>query len=70
MKAVAKHSAPLAQATVDCGAIEALVACLEDFDPGVKEAAAWCLGYISSHNPDLARQVGDAPSLTAHSMSP
>lgn len=24
--------------------------CLEDFDPGVKEAAAWALGYIARHN--------------------
>jgi hypothetical protein len=23
---------------------------LEEFDPGVKEAAAWALGYIARHN--------------------
>lgn len=23
--------------------------CLEEFDPSVKEAAAWALGYIASH---------------------
>jgi Armadillo/beta-catenin-like repeat len=57
LRAVAKHSAPLAQCLVDCGAVEALVACLEEFDPGVKEAASWCLGYIASHTPELARQV-------------
>ena len=38
------------QAVVDCGALEALVICLEEFDPGVKEAAAWALGYIARHN--------------------
>jgi len=30
--------------------VNALVACLEDFDPGVKEAAAWAIGYIARHN--------------------
>lgn len=35
---------------VDCGALDALVICLEEFDPGVKEAAAWALGYIARHN--------------------
>ena len=33
---------------MDCGALDALVICLEEFDPGVKEAAAWALGYINS----------------------
>lgn len=41
---------PWFQAVVDCGALEALVICLEEFDPGVKEAAAWALGYIARHN--------------------
>ena len=40
----------LAKAVVDCGALDALVICLEEFDPGVKEAAAWALGYIARHN--------------------
>ena len=38
------------QAVVDCGALEALVICLEEFDPGVKESAAWALGYVARHN--------------------
>ena len=50
LRAVAKHSAELAQAVVDCGALDALVISLEEFDPGVKEAAAWTLGYIARHN--------------------
>lgn len=49
-RAVGKHSPQLAQAVVDCGALDILVMCLEDFDPGVKEAAAWALGYIARHN--------------------
>ena len=50
LRAVAKHSPGLAQSVVDCGALDALVICLEEFDPGVKEAAAWALGYIARHN--------------------
>ena len=34
--------------------------CLEEFDPGVKEAAAWTLGYIAGHNAELAQQIVDA----------
>jgi hypothetical protein len=49
LRAVAKHSPALAQAVVDSGAIESLVACLEEFDPGVKESAAWALGCIAQH---------------------
>jgi len=54
---VAKHSPQLAQSVVDCGALDALVICLEEFDPGVKEAAAWALGYIARHNAELAQAV-------------
>ncbi len=50
LRTVAKHSPQLAQAVVDSGALDALVACLEEFDPAVKEAAAWALGYIARHN--------------------
>jgi hypothetical protein len=35
---------------VDSGALEPLAACLEEFDPSVKEAASWALGYIARHN--------------------
>lgn len=54
---MAKHSPQLAQSVVDCGALDALVICLEEFDPGVKEAAAWALGYIARHNAELAQAV-------------
>ena len=50
LRAVAKHSPELAQSVVDCGALDVLVICLEEFDPGVKEAAAWALGYVARHN--------------------
>ena len=41
LRSVARHSPELAQAVVDCGALDSMVTCLEEFDPGVKEAAAW-----------------------------
>ena len=50
LRAVAKHSPELSQAVVASGGVDALVLCLEEFDPGVKEAAAWALGYIARHN--------------------
>ena len=43
---------------VDCGALDALVICLEEFDPGVKEAAAWALGYIARHNAGMLVWTG------------
>ena len=51
---MAKHSSDLAQAVVDSGALDALVPCLEEFDPTVKEAAAWAIGYIAQHTAELA----------------
>ena len=39
--------------------------CLEEFDPGVKEAAAWTLGYIAGHNAELAQQIVDAGMLSS-----
>ena len=54
LRAVAKHSPQLAQSVVDCGALDSLVICLEEFDPTVKEAAAWALGYIARHNGGLS----------------
>lgn len=62
MRAVAKHSPELAQSVVDSGALNALVSCLEEFDPGVKEAAAWAVGYIARHS-------GGKPSPTRHNLT-
>lgn len=50
LRAVAKHSPELAQAVVDSNALQSLVPCLEEFDPSVKEAAAWAIGYIAQHS--------------------
>jgi predicted ribosome-associated RNA-binding protein Tma20 len=41
LRAVAKHSPQLAKSVVDSGAVDALVTCLEEFDPGVKEQVSF-----------------------------
>ena len=51
------------QAVVDAGALDALVQCLDEFDPTVKESAAWALGYIARHNGELATAVIDAGAV-------
>lgn len=63
MRAVAKHSSDLARAVVDSGSLDALIPCLEDFDPTVKEGAAWAIGYIAQHGPDMAQAVVDAGTV-------
>lgn len=63
LRAVAKHSPQLAKSVVDSGAVEALVTCLEEFDPGVKEQAAWAIGYIARHNEALSQAVVDAGAV-------
>ena len=40
-----------------------MVKCLEDFDPSVKESAAWALGYISKHNAELAHLVVESKAV-------
>lgn len=54
LRSVAKHSPHLAKAVVNSGALDALVNCLEEFDPSVKEAAALALSCIAKHNHELA----------------
>ncbi|XP_061578243.1 sperm-associated antigen 6-like [Cololabis saira] len=60
LRAVAQHSPELSQAVVGCGGVDALVLCLEGFDPRVKEEAARALGCIARHNASLSQSVVDA----------
>ena len=50
MRSVAKHSPEHAKAVVSAGGLDALVNCLEEFDPSVKEAAVLALACIAKHN--------------------
>lgn len=64
LKAVAKHSPALAKTVVEtAGSLDALVGCLSEFEPAVKESAAWALGYIARHNTELAQHVVDAGAV-------
>jgi len=49
LKSVAQHSEHLAKCVIDAGALEALVNCLEEFDPNVKEGAAYALSSIAKY---------------------
>ena len=47
---------PHEQAVVDVGGLEGLQACLETFDPAVKESALWTLGVIAKQNDGKSRK--------------
>ena len=47
LRSLAKHSSILSKAVVNSGALDSLSICVEEFDPGVKESAAWALAYIA-----------------------
>ena len=57
VRAVSRHSADLALAAVESGAVDPLVSCLEDFDSAVRQGAASALGCIGSHSSELADKV-------------
>lgn len=63
LRAIAKHSPELALIVIDHDGLETIIECLEDFDPEVKEAAAWALGYIARHNKSLAQTAVDAGKI-------
>jgi len=63
LRAIAKHSPELALIVVHNDGLQTIVKCLEDFDPGIKEAAAWALGYIARHNKNLAQAAVDASKI-------
>lgn len=58
-----KHNDALARAVYENQALEALVSCLQEFDPGCKESALFALGYIARHNAELAQAVVDAGAV-------
>lgn len=64
LRAVAKHSPPLSQAVVNCGAIQPLISILAEFDPAVKEVAAGACGQIARHTPQLSQYLVDTGVIT------
>ena len=69
LRAISRHSPQLAQAVVDVGALTSLCQCLEEFDPGVKEAAAWALGYIARHNAGNNEMKDNSGSGSTHTTA-
>lgn len=63
LRAIAKHSTELALIVVQNGGLQTIVECLEDFDPGVKEAAAWALGYVARQDKSLAQSAVNAGKI-------
>lgn len=57
---MAKHSSEMSSIIIQGGGLEAMVISMEDFDPGVKESAAWAIGYVARHNSGLAQIVVNA----------
>jgi hypothetical protein len=47
----------LARAVYESQALEALVSCLQEFDPGCKESALFALGYIARHNAGISHFI-------------
>jgi hypothetical protein len=45
------------QAVIDCGGMDFVISALEEFDAGVKEGAAFVLGFTARHNLALAMEV-------------
>lgn len=62
ISSVARHSIKLAETLVQHDVISYLVKCLEEYDPSVKEAAVWALGYIAKHTEKLALKVASEPN--------
>ncbi|GJQ81956.1 hypothetical protein Trydic_g20421 [Trypoxylus dichotomus] len=64
LRSLCKHDAEMASMVISSpGTLEALLICLEDFEPIVKENAAWALGYIARHSSYLAQSVVDTGAL-------
>ncbi len=63
ISSIAKHNKDLAQKVVQGGAIKFLVACLEEYDPSVKETAAWALSHIAEKSKELAVEIENAKAI-------
>ena len=57
ISSVSKHSKELATRVCEENAIHFLITCLEEYDPSVKETAAWALGVIARASATLADRI-------------
>ncbi|XP_050302037.1 sperm-associated antigen 6-like [Anthonomus grandis grandis] len=56
VRSICKHSEKMAEMVIKNGGLQTLIFCLEDFEPAVKESAAWGIGYIARHSKKLAQE--------------
>lgn len=61
---IASHTAGLAQAVVDAGALPLLVLCLQEPELSLKRITASALNDVSKHSPELAQAVVDAGAVS------
>ncbi|XP_031331908.1 sperm-associated antigen 6-like isoform X3 [Photinus pyralis] len=59
IRSLTGHNEEIASVVVSSGGLEALVLCLEDFEPMVKQGAVWAIGHIARHSLALAQNVVD-----------
>jgi len=57
LRAIVKQSPDLARNVIEVGGLDFVVGSMEEFDAGVKEAAAFVLGGTAKHNLALATEV-------------
>ena len=60
---IKRHSAELAHAVVDVGAVPLLVLCLQEPEIALKRISASALSEISKHSYELAHKVNEAEAI-------
>lgn len=63
LRCVGKHTAELARACIEAGCVAGLVACLEQLDVSVREAAAGALSAVACHDVATASAVADSGAV-------
>lgn len=63
LRVIANQSSELALIIVNSNDLQAIVECMEDVNPRVKDAAIWALGYIARYDPNLAQLTVDAGNI-------
>ena len=60
---ISRHTAELAQAVVDVGAVPLLVLCIQEPETALKRISASALSEICKHSAELAQHVVDAGAV-------
>jgi 3-methyladenine DNA glycosylase AlkD len=68
VRSIAKHGEKQASAVAESGLIPMLVQTMNVYDPSVKEAACWALGFIGRHSAELSEAVAAAGAIPLLAM--